>query len=89
MVQPGRNTITTTYRLGLALSALALAPLSGCTFARDQIVFRHPVTHDEQVCLRPPAIAIGPADISERNRYSDCKTTWEDRGYVRITQDTQ
>ncbi len=81
--------MTTTDRVGLALSALVLALLSGCTFARDQIVFRHPVTHDEQVCLRPPAIAIGPADIPERNRYADCKTRWEDRGYVRTSQDTR
>jgi hypothetical protein len=65
---------------------LVLVPLSGCTFARDQIVYRHPVTNDEQVCLRPPAIAIGPADIPERNRYADCKTKWEAQGYVRTTK---
>lgn len=78
--------MTTGYWL---VTALVLTLLSGCTFARDQIVFRHPETHDEQVCLRPPAIAIGPADIPERNRYSDCKTKWEERGYIRITRDTQ
>ena len=76
--------MTTSCRFGLALSAFGLALLGGCTFARDQIVFRHPETHDEQVCLRPPAIAIGPADIPERNRYSDCKTRWEGQGYVRL-----
>jgi len=70
-------------RLALALGAFIFA-LSGC-ISREQIVFRHPVTHDEQVCLRPPAIAIGPADIPERNRYSDCKTKWEGQGYRRAT----
>jgi hypothetical protein len=74
----------TTYRFGLVMSTLVLGVLSGCTFARDRIVFRHPVTQDEQVCLRPPAIAVGPADIPERNRYSDCKTRWEGQGYVRL-----
>jgi hypothetical protein len=78
--------MVTIYRFGLAL---VLVLVSGCTFARDQIVFRHPETHDEQVCLRPPAMAIGPADIPERNRYSDCKSKWEERGYVRISRDTQ
>ena len=74
----------TTCRFAFAVLVLVL--LSGCTFARDQIVYHHPVTHDEQVCLRPPAIAIGPADIPERNRYADCKTKWEAQGYVRTTQ---
>jgi len=72
------------------VKALALAVLvlvAGCTFARDQIVNRHPTTHDEQICLRPPGIAIGPADIPERNRYSDCKTKWEQQGYVRATSE--
>jgi hypothetical protein len=69
----------------VAFAVLVL--LTGCTFARDQITFRHPVTHDEQICLRPPAMAIGPADIPERNRYSDCKTKWEGQGYVRATSD--
>lgn len=76
--------MTTTHGSWLALGALAFSLLSACTFARDQIVFRHPATKDEQVCLRPPAIAIGPADIPERNRYSDCKTKWEGQGYVRL-----
>ena len=70
----------------VAFAVLVLVSLSGCTFARDQIVYRNPVTHDEQVCLRPPAIAIGTADIPERNRYADCKTKWEARGYVRTTK---
>ena len=73
----------TSYRVALAVLVL----LTGCTFARDQIVYRHPATHDEQICLRPPAIAIGPADIPERDRYADCKTKLEQQGYVRATSD--
>ena len=79
--------MTPTGRRGLGLVILVLALLSGCTFARDRVVFRHPETQDQQVCLRPPAIAIGPADIPERNRYADCKTKWEGEGYVRTTSD--
>ncbi len=74
-------------RVGLVLSTVVLAILSGCTFARGRIVFRHPVTQDEQVCLRPPAIAIGPADIPERNRYADCETKWEQQRYVCATSE--
>lgn len=77
--------MTDTHRFGLAVSVLVLMLLSGCTFARDRIVYRDPTTGDEQVCLRPPAIAMGPADIPERNRYAACKTKWEGQGYVRTT----
>ena len=67
----------------LALTGILVVALGGCTFARDEVMYRHPMTQDEQVCLRPPAIALGPADIPERLRYNECKTKWEDSGYVR------
>lgn len=61
----------------------------GAWVERVPVVFRHPTTHDEQTCVKPPPMALGPIDMPERSRYADCKTKWEERGYVRQGGDTE
>lgn len=53
--------MTTTHGSRLALSALAFSLLSGCTFARDQIVFRHPRRRTSRsACSRRPSRLVRP-----------------------------
>jgi hypothetical protein len=67
----------------LVAATIAILLLGGCTFKRTPVMYWHPGVGVHAHCFRPPAFALGPADVAEWNRFADCKTALEARGFVR------
>jgi hypothetical protein len=74
----------------IALLALLIS-VAGCASSgppRPDAIFRHPVTGEVQWCDKGSvaAAALGGALVAASHGadYADCKTNWEEKGYVRL-----
>jgi hypothetical protein len=77
--------MTLSPRLLLLLALL----LAGCATASEFAVYQHPTTGDRVECEKPAAKGGIPAmygliDAPNLDRYSECKSSLEARGYQRM-----
>jgi hypothetical protein len=79
----------TSLLTGLSLAVIAIILLAGCATASQYAVYQHPTTGDRVECAKPKAKGgipgmYGLIDAPNLDRYSECKSSLEARGYQRM-----